>query len=53
MKMEELMKKCPKCGCKDKKILRKIQDEHRAHATMKGIVCEECGYEFQSEEKED
>jgi len=53
MKMEELLQKCPLCGCQDKKVLRKIQDEHRAHATTKGIICEECGYEFKAKKKED
>lgn len=50
--MEELLEKCPKCGCQDKKILRNIQDEHRAHATLKAIICEGCGYEFKKNQKE-
>lgn len=53
MKMEELLKKCPECGCQDKTIQRKILDEHRAHAKTKAIVCAECGHEFESEEKDE
>ena len=53
MKMEELLKKCPECGCQDKTVQRKILDEHRAHAKTKAIVCEKCGYEFESGDKDE
>lgn len=50
MKLEELLKKCPKCGSQDKTAQRKIIDEHKSRATLKAIVCEKCGYVFESEE---
>ncbi len=36
MKLEELLAPCPKCG----------SDNHRAHAEMETVKCEECGYIF-------
>lgn len=53
MKLEELLKKCPKCGSQDKTVQRKMLDEHLAHAKTKAIVCEKCGYEFESGEKKE
>ena len=50
--MEDILKKCPKCGSQDKTVQRKILDEHRAHAKTKAIVCEKCGHEFESGEKD-
>ena len=46
MKLEELLAPCPKCGCKDKIALRRLLDNHRAHAEMNAVKCEECGYVF-------
>ena len=51
MKLEELLKKCPQCGSQDKTVQRKMLDEHLAHAKTKAIVCEKCGYEFESGEE--
>ena len=41
MKLEELLAPCPKCGSH-----RKLLDNHRAHAEMETVKCEECGYIF-------
>jgi Cys-rich peptide (TIGR04165 family) len=46
MKLEELLAPCPKCGSKDKIAHRKLLDNHRAHAEMDAVKCEECGYIF-------
>ena len=46
MKVEELLAPCPECGSKDKITHRKIIDNHRAHAVMDTVKCEECGYIF-------
>ena len=46
MKLEELVAPCPKCGSKDKVAHRKMLDNHRAHAEMDTVKCEECGYIF-------
>ena len=46
MKFEELVAKCPECGSTDKVIKRRLIDNHRAHAELKSIVCEKCGYVF-------
>ena len=46
MKLEELLAPCPKCGSKDKIAHRKLLDNHRAHAEMETVKCEECGYIF-------
>ena len=46
MKLEELIAPCPKCGSKDKIAHRKMLDNHRAHAEMETVKCEECGYIF-------
>lgn len=43
-----LTEKCPKCGCQDKTIERKIRDEHLAFATTGTVVCSKCGYVFNS-----
>lgn len=51
MKLEQLLAKCPKCGSKDKTAQRKILDEHKAHAELKAVVCDECGYIFETGEK--
>ena len=44
MKLEELLAPCPKCGSKDKIAHRKLLDNHRAHAEMETVKCEDCGY---------
>ena len=41
MKIEELLAPCPKCGSKDKIAHRNIIDNHRAHAEMDTVKCEE------------
>lgn len=46
MKLEELLAPCPKCGSKDKIAHRRLLDNHRAHAEMNAVKCEECGYIF-------
>ena len=46
MKWEELMAPCPKCGSKDKIAIRKMLDNHHAHAEMDAVKCEDCGYVF-------
>ena len=46
MKLEELLAPCPKCGSKDKIAHRKLLDNHRAHAEMETVKCEDCGYIF-------
>ena len=46
MKLEELLAPCPKCGSKDKIAHRKMLDNHRAHAEMETVRCEDCGYIF-------
>ena len=46
MKLEELLAPCPKCGSKDKHAHRKLVDNHRAHAEMDTVKCDECGYVF-------
>ena len=46
MKLEELLAPCPECGSKDKIALRRLLDNHRAHAEMNAVKCEECGYVF-------
>ena len=46
MKIEELLAPCPECGSKDKIALRRLLDNHRAHAEMNVVKCEECGYIF-------
>ena len=46
MKLEELLAPCPKCGSKDKIAHRKLLDNHRAHAEIDTVKCEECGYIF-------
>lgn len=35
-----------KCGSKDKHIHRKMLDNHRAHAELDTVKCEDCGYIF-------
>ncbi|BBL60981.1 MAG: TIGR04165 family Cys-rich peptide [Methanobrevibacter arboriphilus] len=52
MKLEQLLAECPKCGSKDKTVERKFLDEHKAHAEMKCIVCDKCGYVFETKEDE-
>ena len=46
MKLEELLAPCPKCGSKDKIAIRKMLDNHRAHAELDAFKCEECDYVF-------
>lgn len=36
----------PKCGSKDKHVHRKMLDNHRAHAELDTVKCEDCGYIF-------
>jgi Cys-rich peptide (TIGR04165 family) len=50
MKLEEILAKCPKCGSQDKTVQRKMLDEHKAHAELKAIVCDECGHVFETGE---
>ena len=52
MKLEQLLAECPKCGSKDKTVERKMLDEHKAHAEMKCISCDKCGYVFETKEDE-
>jgi len=47
MKLEQLLKKCPKCGSQDKTVQRKILDEHFAHAETKAVVCDKCRHIFE------
>ncbi|MDR2966421.1 MAG: TIGR04165 family Cys-rich peptide [Methanobacteriaceae archaeon] len=53
MKLEEILAKCPKCGSQDKTVQRKMLDEQKAHAELKAIVCDECGYIFETGENKD
>ena len=46
MKLEEILAPCPKCGSKDKHVHRKMLDNHRAHAELDTVKCEDCGYIF-------
>ena len=46
MKLEEILAPCPKCGFKDKHVHRKMLDNHRAHAELDTVKCEDCGYIF-------
>lgn len=46
MKLEEILAPCPKCGSKDKHVHRKMLDNHRAHAELDTVKCENCGYIF-------
>jgi len=48
MKIGELSKKCPKCGCEDKTVKRDLDSEHHAHAKTGAVICTECGYVFKS-----
>jgi len=52
MKLEEMLAKCPKCGSQDKTVQRKMLDEHKAHAELKAIVCDECGHIFETKDNE-
>ncbi len=55
MNIEELSKKCPKCGCVDKTVKRDLDSEYHAHAKTGAVICTDCGYVFKfpkSEEKE-
>ena len=57
MKAEELSKKCPKCGCKDKDILPEnslralvgVKYKNSGSKVLKGskFKCTECGYVFE------
>lgn len=46
MKLEELLAPCPKCGSKDKTAHRRMLDNHRAHAELDTVKCDNCGYIF-------
>lgn len=46
MKLEEILAPCPKCGSKDKHVHRKMLDNHRAHAELDTVKCEDCDYIF-------
>lgn len=46
MKLEELLAPCPKCGSKDKTARRRMLDNHRAHAELDTVKCDNCGYIF-------
>ncbi|MDR3223362.1 MAG: TIGR04165 family Cys-rich peptide [Methanobrevibacter sp.] len=50
MKVEDLLAKCPKCGNTDKTVKRKFLDEHKAHAELESITCDECGYVFKKKD---
>jgi len=50
MKLEQILAKCPKCGSQDKTVQRKMLDEHKAHAKMGDVVCDNCGYIFETME---
>ncbi|MDI6644080.1 MAG: TIGR04165 family Cys-rich peptide [Methanobacteriaceae archaeon] len=55
MKAEYLIKKCPKCGCKDKRISRRntrpsedgFYIQHIPQGNIGIIKCDECGYVFE------
>jgi Cys-rich peptide (TIGR04165 family) len=47
MKLEQLLAKCPKCGSTDKTAKRRFLDEHKAHAELDSIVCDNCGHIFE------
>ena len=53
MKLEELLAPCPECGSKDKIAHRKMLDNHRAHAEMNAVKCENCGHVFFANENMD
>ncbi|MBZ9571014.1 TIGR04165 family Cys-rich peptide [Methanobrevibacter sp. TMH8] len=53
MKLEQLLAKCPKCGSQDKTVQRKMLDDQKAHAEMKAVVCDECGYIFETKEDQE
>ena len=56
MKIGDLAKKCPKCGCKDKHIIQEdstgilvgVEYKHSGSKVPKGskFRCTECGYVF-------
>ncbi|MDI6724755.1 MAG: TIGR04165 family Cys-rich peptide [Methanobacterium sp.] len=48
MKIGDLSKKCPICGCVDKTVKRDLDTEHHAHAKTGAVICSECGYVFKS-----
>jgi Cys-rich peptide (TIGR04165 family) len=50
MKLEEILAKCPKCGSQDKTAQRRMLDEQKATAELKAIVCDKCGYIFETGE---
>lgn len=52
MKLGKIDEKCPKCGCKDKTIQRKLDPIHHAHGSTRALVCSECGYVFKKGEEE-
>jgi Cys-rich peptide (TIGR04165 family) len=52
MNLGKLNEKCPKCGCKDKTLNRRLDAEHRAFGTSQSLVCSDCGYVFKSIEDE-
>jgi Cys-rich peptide (TIGR04165 family) len=52
MNLGKLTQKCPKCGCQDKTLKRRLDPEHHAHGSTQSLTCSECGYVFKSEEDE-
>ncbi len=50
MKVEDIIKECPKCGSTDKTVRRKFIDTQSAHAETAYFKCSECGYEFEGAE---
>ncbi|WP_409199483.1 TIGR04165 family Cys-rich peptide [Methanobrevibacter sp. DSM 116169] len=53
MKLEDLLKKCPECGSQDKKAVRKIVDNHNAHAVLDAFKCDNCGFIFEKHEPQE
>lgn len=53
MKIGDLSKKCPKCGCVDKTVKRDLDTEHHAHATTGAVICSNCGYVFKTPKTDD
>jgi len=50
MNLEQLLAKCPECGSKDKTIKKRFIDDQLAQTELEAIVCDECGYVFETPE---
>ncbi|PAV07071.1 TIGR04165 family Cys-rich peptide [Methanosphaera cuniculi] len=46
MKIDELIKPCPKCGSKDKTQHRDLDKQFLAYAQNGELKCSNCGYIF-------